>query len=86
MQPINFFNAKVINVGLVIQINIRDRTLRPRLQSLRLLHFDRLMTFVIFEDAPQTEQTALSRTLKASKLLYPMKAFGCRERPLESTS
>jgi len=35
-----FFNVKVINVGLVIQINIRDRTLRPRLQSLRLLHFD----------------------------------------------
>jgi len=26
MQPINFFDVKVINVGLVIQSDIRDHT------------------------------------------------------------
>lgn len=78
MQPINFFNVKVINVGLVIQINIETQA---RAYGCSIL--------IVFEDAltyDKQEQTTLSRTLKASKLLYPMKAFGCRERPLESTS
>ena len=39
MQPIIFFNVKVINVGLVIQINIRDRTLRPPTLELTVAPF-----------------------------------------------
>jgi len=49
MQPINFFYVKVINVGLVIQSDIRDHT--PETPAGAYGCSILIVIFAIFEDA-----------------------------------